>query len=73
MSRISDQKALLDDLYYFSSKMNRSDYDVYQVFLNRQKDDDDFDIESFEKLENLHKKYVVKKKPDLDSLFKKKN
>jgi hypothetical protein len=72
MSRISEQKALLDDLFYFSGKMNRQDYDAYQVFMKRQKDDEDFDNQSFENLENLHKKYVIKKKPDLDSLFKKK-
>jgi hypothetical protein len=71
MTRISEQKALLDDLYYVSNKMSRSDYDAYQVFLKRQKDDEDFDIQSFANLESLHKKYVIKKKPDLESLFKK--
>jgi hypothetical protein len=60
MSKISEQKKLLDDLYYVSQKMNRDDYDQYQVFLKRQKDDEDLDRQSFDRLVGLHTKYTKK-------------
>jgi hypothetical protein len=61
MSRISEQKELLDDLFYVSQKMNRDDYDEYQIFLKRLKDDEDFDRQSFDRLIKLHTKYVKKR------------
>jgi len=41
--------------------MNRDDYDLFQMFKRRQKDDEDFDKESFGKLKDLYNKYVTKK------------
>jgi hypothetical protein len=61
MSQFQEQKEMISELAYRESKMNRVDYDVFQILVRRQKDDEDFDKESFSKLKELFEKYTVKK------------
>lgn len=62
MTQFYEQRDMISELTYRESKMNREDYDLFQIFKKRQKDEEDFDKESFEKLKNLYDKYVVKLK-----------
>ena len=55
------EKEMISELTYYETKMNRDDYDLFQMFKRRQKDDEDFDKESFGKLKDLYNKYVTKK------------
>jgi len=61
MSQFYEQKEIISELTYYETKMNRDDYDLFQMFKRRQKDDEDFDKESFGKLKDLYDKYVTKK------------
>ncbi len=61
MSQFQEQKEMISELSYRESKMNRADYDVFRILVSRQKDDEDFDKESFMKLKELFDKYSVKK------------
>lgn len=65
-----EQKKLLDELKNYERKMTRSDEEQYKMFVKRQKDDEDFDSISFQKLKELHKKYVVRKsKEEIEKMF----
>ena len=61
MSQFQEQKEMIYDLSYKESKMTRSDYDEFQILVSRQKDEEDFDKESFARLKLLYEKYCVKK------------
>ena len=61
MSQYQEQKELIYELSYKESKMARNDYDEFQVLVKRQKDEEDFDKESFARLKSLHEKYCLKK------------
>ncbi len=67
------QKELLEDLRDFTRKFSPDDEYVFQMAVKRHKDDEDLDALLIEKLEAMHKKYVVRK-PNFDpnSFFKKK-
>ena len=62
MSQFQEQKEMIYDLSYKESKMTRSDYDEFQILVSRQKDEEDFDKESFARLKLLYEKYSIKKK-----------
>ena len=61
MSQFQEQKEMISELSYRSSKMTRTDYDEFQILVRRQKDDEDFNKESFLRLKELFEKYSVKK------------
>jgi hypothetical protein len=61
MSQFQEQKEMISELSYRESKMNRTDYDTFQILVRRQKDDEDFDKESFFKLKEIFDKYAAKK------------
>ena len=65
MSQFYEQKEMISELTYYEAKMNRDDYDLFQMFKRRQKDDEDFDKESFGKLKDLYNKYVIKKNKNI--------
>jgi hypothetical protein len=68
-----DQQKLLDVLKKYERNLNPEDKNVYDIFVKRQKDDEDFDTVSMKKLKDLHDKYYVPAdKSKLDSLFRKK-
>lgn len=68
-----DQKKYLDALKRFESRFNRKELEDYKMFVKRQKDDEDFDSISMQRLKDLHDKYI---KPvdssKYDHFFKKK-
>ena len=68
-----DQQKYLDVLKKYERKFSPVDKYAYDIFVKRQKDDEDFDTVSMKKLKELHDKYfVAADKSKLDSLFKKK-
>lgn len=68
----SEQHQLIQRLRDFSSLMKGKDLYDYEMFLKRDRDDEDLDALSVRRLEELHERYVPKKtKKDLDALLKK--
>jgi hypothetical protein len=69
-----DQQKYLDYLRKFESKMDRKELDEYKMFLKRQKDDEDFDTISMNRLKALYDKFFKPvDKSQYDHLFKKNN
>jgi hypothetical protein len=70
--RIIDQRKMIEDLRDYASKMDRKERDDFEMFVKRDKDDEELDSLSFKKLEEMHERYVVKKtKKDIEELLKK--
>ncbi len=66
------QKELLEDLRDFTHKFSSDDEFTYQMAVKRHKDDEELDALTLGKLEEMHKKYVIRKpRIDPDSFFKK--
>jgi len=67
-----EQRTLLAELRDAMDKMSREELDDFRMFRERDKDDEDLDLISQRRLEQLHTKYAVKKSPkDIDALLKK--
>jgi hypothetical protein len=65
-------RALIQELREFELKMQRDDLFDFQMLKKREQDDEDFDRLSRRRLEELHKKYVVKRiVKDIDQMLKK--
>jgi hypothetical protein len=72
--QIIEQKKFINELKSYKNKMSRDEAYQFEMFEKRTKDDEDLDKLSFQKLQELHRKYIVKKsKHDFDHLFKKKD
>ena len=68
-----DQKKYLDILKKYERNFSYDDKKTYDMFVKRQKDDEDFDTISMKKLKDLHDKYYKPvDKTKFDNLFKKK-
>ena len=68
-----DQQKLLDVLKKYERNFSYEDKKTYDMFIKRQKDDEDLDTISMKKLKDLHDKYYKPAdKSKLDNLFKKK-
>ena len=68
-----DQQKYLDILKKYERNFSPEDKYVYDIFVKRNKDDEDFDTVSMKKLKELHAKYYVPvDKSKFDTLFKKK-
>ena len=68
-----EQKKYLDILKKYERNFSPEDKYVYDIFVKRNKDDEDFDTVSMKKLIQLHDKYYVPvDKSKFDALFKKK-
>ncbi len=68
-----DQQKFLDALKKYEKKFEKKELEDYKMFIKMQKDDEDFDSISFERLQELYSKYdkpVDKSK--YDTYFKKK-
>jgi hypothetical protein len=66
-----EQKKLIEELKPFHQKMPRADYDAFALFLKREKDEEEFDTVSMDRLRGLHRMYYVPRpKPDLSKFFK---
>lgn len=67
-----EQRKKTDELKDFQSKMERVEVELFDMICKRIKDDEDLDRLTQEKLDNLHKRYVVRKsKQDAEELWKK--
>ena len=68
-----DQQKYLDLLKKYERNFSPEDKYVYDIFVKRNKDDEDFDTVSMKILIQLHDKYYVPvDKSKFDSFFKKK-
>ena len=68
-----DQQKYLDVLKKYEKNFSPQDKYAYDIFVKRQKDDEDFDTVSMKKLKDLHDKYYKPvDKSKFDDLFKKK-
>jgi predicted Zn-dependent peptidase len=68
-----DQQKYLDMLKKYERNFSPEDKYGYDIFVKRNKDDEDFDTLSMKKLKDLHDKYYVPvDKSKFDALFKKK-
>ncbi len=56
-----DQKKLIEGLRYRTSKMLSKDKYDYEMFVKRDKDDEDLDSLSMKRLKELFEKYADKK------------
>lgn len=69
-----DQQKYLDYLRRYENKMNHNELEDYKKFVKRQKDDEDFDTVSVQRLKELYDKfYVAVDKSKYDHFFKKSN
>lgn len=71
----AEQKRLVADLMDYQMKMTREEQETFDMFRKRNKDDEDLDKLSRQKLVAMHEKYVVASRPKgnpLDALFGKK-
>jgi len=68
-----DQQKYLDILKKYERNFSSEDKYAYDIFVKRNKDEEDFDTVSMKKLKQLHDKYYVPvDKSKFDALFKKK-
>jgi len=54
----AEQHALIVDLMYYARKMKRYDQEEFEMFVKRDKDDEDLDTISQKKLVRLYEQYV---------------
>ncbi|MEK6756060.1 MAG: hypothetical protein AABZ02_07910 [Bacteroidota bacterium] len=67
-----EQHRMIQDLKDYVSKMGRQDQYDFEMFMKRDKDDEELDSLSYKKLEEMHKRYVVRKtKADIEAMLKK--
>lgn len=66
------QKKYLETLKRYERKFDKTELYDYKMFVKRNKDDEDLDKLSLQKLENLYKKYhLSREKHDYSNMFKK--
>ncbi|PID59294.1 MAG: hypothetical protein CR986_06715 [Ignavibacteriae bacterium] len=71
--RYTEQKKFIDALKRFEKKFSQDELKNFKMFVKRVKDGEDLDNNSFGQLKKLYEKYyLTREKPDLNSLFKKK-
>lgn len=58
---IVEQKKMIDALRYKTSKMAPKDKYDYEMYVKRDKDDEDLDLLSMKRLREIFEKYSVKK------------
>jgi hypothetical protein len=63
---------MIQELHEFASKIKGADLRDFEMLFKRDKDDEDLDAASVRKLQDLHTRYVVrKKKDDVEEIWKK--
>ena len=71
MTRV-EQGKMIQDLRGFQARMSREDSAIFDVLSKRDKDDEDLDVPSIRKLEDLHVRYAKRKsKEDIEARWKK--
>jgi len=73
MSTFREQKKYLEFLKKFENKMEEKEKQFYKMCLSRDKEEEEFEKETMEKLKAIYDKYKATNKPKIDpeSLFKK--
>ena len=72
MSSYRDQQKYLDTLKKYERQFTSREAEEYKMFLKRQKDDEDFDTVSMNRLKELYNKYYQPvDKSKYDHFFKK--
>lgn len=67
-----EQKKIVQELKDYISRMDKKERYDFEMMLKRTRDDEELDALSVRRLEELQKKYVVKKtKQDIEALLKK--
>ncbi len=69
--RIIEQHKVIQELKDYLPKMSKVDRYDFEMFQKRDKDDEELDAISTARLEEMQKRYVVRRtKQDIDALFK---
>jgi len=58
----AEQKSMIRDLRDYAWKMSRYDYEEFQMFVKRDKDDEDLDTISQRRLQELYDTYIPKRR-----------
>ncbi|MBI3579086.1 MAG: hypothetical protein HY089_06730 [Ignavibacteriales bacterium] len=67
-----EQKKIIEELKGYVARMDRKERYDFEMMLKRTRDDEELDTLTVRKLEELQKKYIVKKtKQDIEALLKK--
>lgn len=70
--RSREQKTYFETLKKYERKFERNELDDYKMLLKRDKDEEELDNLSLQRLKALYEKYYVnREKKNLDQLFKK--
>lgn len=70
--RSREQKTYFETLKRYERKFERNELDDYKMLLKRDKDEEELDNLSLQRLKALYEKYYVnREKKNLDQLFKK--
>lgn len=68
----TEQKKIIQELKDYVARMDKKDQYDFEMMLKRVRDDEELDTLSLRRLEELQKKYIVKKtKQDIEALLKK--
>ena len=71
MTRVEQHK-MIHDLRGYQARMSRDDRAAFDVLLQRDKDDEDLDVPSLKKLEDLYARYAKRKsKEEIEARWKK--
>ncbi len=54
----AEQHAVIEELRYYARKMSRYDLEEFEMFVKRDKDDEDLDSASQKRLLDFYHKYV---------------
>ncbi len=57
----AEQQRMIRELRDYSHKLTRSEEELFQMFVKRNKDDEDLDIVSQRRLTDMHERYVVRR------------
>lgn len=63
-----DQRKMIEALRYKTSKMLPKDRYDYDMYVKRDKDDEDLDSISMKRLKEIYDKYAGFKKPPIDGI-----
>ena len=67
-----EQKKIIQELKDYAARMDKKDQYDFEMMLKRTRDDEELDALTVGRLEELQKKYIVKKtKQDIEALLKK--
>ena len=70
--KIIEQHKIIQELKDYVARMSKEDRYDFEMYQKRDKDDEELDVVSTEKLEAMQKRYIVRKtRQDIEALFRK--